>query len=211
MTGGMIVQRVSVGVNETNCYLVAERKGCQGVIVDPGDEPEVILERSSLLNLSIRKILITHAHWDHILAVRKVKERTSAEICCHKDDLPLYNALGEQLAFVGMERQPPPPVDCFLADNETIEVAGLRVTVLHTPGHSPGSVSFLIDNVLFCGDVLFEGGAVGRTDLPGGSASQLKASITNRIFSLPPETVIYPGHGPQTTVAEEILFQSPLL
>lgn len=199
----MIVERVPVGVNETNCYLVAENKGCQGVIIDPGDDPQIILERSSLLDLSIAGILVTHGHWDHIRAVREIKEKTSAEVFCHKDDLPLYNALVEQLAFVGMEGQPPVPVDTLVRDNETIEVAGLRFTVLHTPGHSPGSVSFLIDNVLFCGDVLFEGGAVGRTDLPGGSASQLKASITNRIFSLPPETVIYPGHGPQTTVGKE--------
>ena len=203
----MIVQRVPVGVNETNCYLVAKDKGGQGVAIDPGDDPEIILERSSLLKLSIARILITHAHWDHIRAVREIKEKTSAEISCHKDDLPLYSALVEQLAFVGMKGQPPPPADSFVADNDTIEVAGLQFTVLHTPGHSPGSVSYLIDDTLFCGDVLFEGGGVGRTDLPGGTASQLKASITKRVFSLPPETVIYPGHGPQTTVGKESSYQ----
>ncbi len=200
----MIVQGVPVGINETNCYLVTEDRGCQGVVIDPGDEPGRILEQCSSLDVCIVKILITHGHWDHIRAVGEIKHRTSAEICCHKDDLPLYNALVEQLAFVGMKGQPPPAVDRFLVDNETIEAGGLRFTVLHTPGHSPGSISFLIDDVLFCGDVLFEGGAVGRTDLPGGSVSQLKASITNRIVTLPPETVIYPGHGPQTTVGKEI-------
>lgn len=203
MTKETIVERVPVGVNEANCYLVAEDKGCQGVVIDPGDDADVILRRCSLLDLSVVQILITHCHWDHIAAVREIKERTSAKVCCHREDVPLYNALVEQLAFMGMRGKPPPAVDSFVGDNETIEVAGLRFTVLHTPGHSPGSVSYLLDGCLFCGDVLFEGGGVGRTDLPGGSASKLKASITKRIFSLPPETVIYPGHGPETTVGRE--------
>jgi len=199
----MIVQGVTVGVNETNCYLVAENKGCQAAVIDPGDDAEIILERCSLLDLSIRKILITHCHWDHIGAVREIKEATLAEICCHRRDLPLYNALIEQLAFVGMDGKPPPPVDRFVADDDVVELGGLRFAVLHTPGHSPGSVSYLIDGILFSGDVIFEGGSVGRTDLPGGSASELKSSITRRIFTLPSETIIYPGHGPRTTVGRE--------
>jgi len=202
----MIVETVPVSVNESNCYLVAEDRGCRGVMIDPGADPQIILGRCSALDLSIVKILITHAHWDHIGAVREIKEKTSAEICCHEEDLPFYNALVEQLAFMGMDGEPPPPVDHFVGDNEKLSVAGLDFTVLHTPGHSPGSVSYLIENILFCGDVLFEGGGVGRTDLPGGSAPQLKDTITDRIFSLPPETVIYPGHGPETTVAKEKTF-----
>jgi hydroxyacylglutathione hydrolase len=199
----MIVERVTVGVNEANCYLVAKDKRCQGAIIDPGDEPQVILERCSLLGVSVATILITHCHWDHIGAVREIKEQTSAQICCHRDGLPFYEALVEQLAFVGMSGQPAPAVDRFVTDNEIIEVGGVLFTVLHTPGHSPGSVSYLVDGALFCGDVLFEGGGVGRTDLPGGDARQLKSSITNRIFSLPADTVLYPGHGPQTTVEKE--------
>jgi hydroxyacylglutathione hydrolase len=199
----MIVERVPVGINQSNCYLVAEDKGCPAVVIDPGDEPETILHRSSLLDLSIDTILITHCHWDHIGAVRPIKKKTAAPICCHRDDLPLYNALVEQLAFVGVNGQPPPPVDRFLEDNEAANFARLLFTVLHTPGHSPGSLSFLTNNALFCGDLIFQGGGVGRTDLPGGSSSQLKNSIANRILTLPPETVIYPGHGPPTTVGEE--------
>jgi hydroxyacylglutathione hydrolase len=199
----MIVETVLVGVNETNCYLVAEARGSQGVVIDPGGEAEVILERCSTLGLSIAKILITHAHWDHIAAVGPIKEKTSAEICCHSKDLPLYDALVEQLLYTGFEGEPAPPVDHFVEEGDEIAVGNLRFTVLHTPGHSPGSVSYLTGNALFCGDVLFEGGGVGRTDLPGGSMSQLKRSITNRIFSLPPQTTVYPGHGPQTTLRKE--------
>ncbi|MDP2897690.1 MAG: MBL fold metallo-hydrolase [bacterium] len=199
----MIVETVPIGVNETNCYLVAEARGGQGVVIDPGADAEVILERCSALGLSIAKILITHAHWDHIAAVGGVKEKTSAEICCHRKDLPLYNALVEQLLYMGFEGDSAPPVDHFVRDGDEITVGNLRFTVLHTPGHSPGSVSYLTGNSLFCGDVLFEGGGVGRTDLPGGSMSQLRDSITNRIFSLPPETAVYPGHGPATTVGRE--------
>ncbi len=199
----MTIERVAVGVNESNCYLVAENIGCRGVIVDPGGDAAVVIERCSALKLSVARILITHCHWDHIGAVREVKEQTSAEICCHKDDLPLYNAFVEQMGFMGMEGELLPPVDRFVKDNEVITVNGLRFTVLHTPGHSPGSVSYLLDNSLFCGDLLFEGGAVGRTDLPGGSSSQLRDSILNRVFCLPLETVIYPGHGAVTTVWKE--------
>jgi hydroxyacylglutathione hydrolase len=206
MIAGMIVETVPVGINESNCYLVAEARGCQGVMIDPAADPEIILERCSLLDLSIAKILITHAHWDHIGALREIKTQTSARICCHEKDLPLYNALVEQLAFMGMDGEPPPPVDDFVRDNQKITVGRLDFTVIHTPGHSPGSASYLVGNALFCGDVLFAGGGVGRTDFPGASAPELKDTITNRIFSLPPETVIYPGHGPPTTVEKEKAF-----
>jgi glyoxylase-like metal-dependent hydrolase (beta-lactamase superfamily II) len=200
----MIVETVPVGVNETNCYLVAEARGGQGVVIDPGADAEVILDRCSALGLSVAEILITHAHWDHIAAVGELKNKTAAEICCHKADLPLYNSLVEQLLYMmGFDGEPAPPVDHFVQDGDEIAVGNLRFIVLHTPGHSPGSVSYLTGNALFCGDVLFEGGGVGRTDFPGGSMSQLKDSITNRIFSLPPETTVYPGHGPPTTVARE--------
>ncbi len=199
----MILESVTVGINECNCYLVAEGESAEGVVIDPGADAEIILERCSSLKLSVGKILITHCHWDHIGGVGEIKKRTSAEICCHGEDLPFYDAVVEQLAFVGLEGEPLPPVDRLLRDNEVIRVGGLSFRVIHTPGHSPGSVSYLINDVLFCGDVLFEGGAVGRTDLPGGSTSQLKDSIFKRIFSLPPGTVIYPGHGPPTTVRKE--------
>ncbi len=202
----MIVERVPVGVNETNCYLVAGDGSSEAVVIDPGDEARTIVARIARFDLSIAKILVTHAHWDHIGAVREIKEHTGAPICCHKDDSPLYDAFAEQLAFMGMKGKPLPPIDAFVQDGDVIEVAGLRFAVLHTPGHSPGSVSYLVGNVLFCGDVLFEGGGVGRTDLPGGSTSKLKNSITDRILTLPPETVIYPGHGPETTVEKESSF-----
>lgn len=202
----MIVETVPVGVNETNCYLVADSRDGQGVVIDPGADAAVILDRCSALGLSIAKILITHAHWDHIAAVGEMKQKTSAEICCHKADLPLYNALVEQLFHMGFDGEPAPPIDRFVEDGDEITVGKLRFTVLHTLGHSPGSVSYLTGNALFCGDVLFQGGGVGRTDFPGGSLSQLKDSITNRIFSLPSETSIYPGHGPTTTVGKEKSF-----
>ena len=206
MTAPMIVETVPVGVNETNCYLVAGSREGHGVVIDPGADAEVILGRCSALGLSVAKILITHAHWDHIAAVGELKSKTAAEICCHKADLPLYNVLVEQLLYMGFDGKPAPPIDRFVSDNDTITVQDLRFTVLHTPGHSPGSVSYLAGNALFCGDVLFEGGGVGRTDFPGGSASQLNRSITQRVFSLPPETTVYPGHGPPTTVGKEKSF-----
>lgn len=199
----MILKTLAVGMYETNCYVVGSESTKQGMIVDPGAEPGNILNMVEKLGLSIAWIVITHTHFDHIGALKAVKDATGAKLAMHEAETEgakqaIDQALGVMTGSVGKPAKP----DRLLEDGDIIDIGDLQFTVLHTPGHSRGGISLVGQGVVFSGDTLFNSG-VGRTDFPGCSHTQLMASIRNKLMALPDETVVFPGHGPETTIGAE--------
>jgi len=173
-------------------------------VIDPGGDAELILEAVKRLQLQIRLVVNTHGHFDHIMANREVMEATGAPLAIHPDDAGmLTNPLRSFSFFLG-EFHPSPPASVSLVEGGAVEVGSWSLKVLHTPGHSPGSVSLWQEQqgVVFSGDVLFNMG-VGRTDFPGGSMRVLLQSIRDKLFTLPDDTTVYSGHGPKTTIGSE--------
>ncbi len=198
----MIVQPFTLGPLATNGYIVHDEDSGEAMCIDPAVcSPELIayLDRN---NLSLKYIVNTHAHADHAGGNHELKELTDAKLLVHKNELPTLQHLVQVGAMFGLQIHPSPDPDEFVKEGDTIEVGSLTLHVLDTPGHSAGSISLHIDNVVFVGDLLFAG-SIGRTDLPGGSRPVLLESIRSRIFPLGDETVVYNGHGPSTTVGRE--------
>jgi glyoxylase-like metal-dependent hydrolase (beta-lactamase superfamily II) len=187
-----------------NCYLMADRRSREAVIIDPGEEPAMFLAELNTRAWTLRGIWLTHGHIDHIMGVGTVHAATGAPIYLHPLDRPIYDALPQYGTWVGMQLQQPPAPDRELEPGQVLRVGGFEFAVRFTPGHSPGSVSFLGEGMIFGGDVLFSG-SVGRTDLPGGDAALLLASIQSEFLSLPDSTVVHSGHGPDTTIGIERL------
>jgi hydroxyacylglutathione hydrolase len=187
-----------------NCYLIADRQSREAVIVDPGEEPAMFLAELDTRGWQLRGIWLTHAHVDHIIGVGAVRQATGAPIHLHPLDRPIYDALPQFGSWVGLTLAVPPPPDVALDAGMTLTVGRVPFEVRFTPGHSPGSVSFVGDGRVFGGDVLFNG-SVGRTDLPGGDTSTLLHTIQTQFLSLPDSTVVHSGHGPDTTIGVERL------
>ena len=201
----MIIDRVVVSPFATNCYIVGSEASKQGIIIDPGDEAEAILGRVADLELDIKLIVLTHGHIDHVGALKAVKETSGAEMAIHADDAKSLRGLRGFLQSVlvpGLSYPVPPPPERLLQDGDSLDVSDLCFKVLHTPGHTPGGICLLGEGVVFSGDTLFNYG-IGRTDLPGGSYHRLMESIRTRLLVLPDNTIVYPGHGPETTVGDE--------
>lgn len=173
-------------------------------MIDPGEEPAMFLAELDTRRWSLRAIWLTHAHIDHILGVSAVKRATGVPVFLHPADRSLYDALAEQGAWFGMRPEPPPPADHELAAGQRVTVGDLAFEVRHTPGHSPGSVSFVGHGSIFGGDVLFNG-SIGRTDLPGGDFATLMRSIQQEFLCLPDSVIVRSGHGPDTTIGVERL------
>ncbi len=198
----MIVEMLAVGPLATNCYIVGSGSGREGMIIDPGGEAKRILKKVSDLKLDIKSIVLTHGHTDHVDALREVKEATGADIAAHTDDASTLEDRSLS-ALLGISPQALPSPDRLLKDGDKIDIGdGLRFMVLHTPGHTPGGICLLGEGVVFSGDTLFNYG-IGRADLPGGNPSQLMASINSKLMVLADETIVYPGHGPETTIGAE--------
>ena len=197
----MIVEKLVVGPFASNCYIVGSKSNKEAMIIDPGDEAKKILKRAKDLELDIKFVVLTHGHIDHTGALKEVREATGAEVAIHAD---YVNSLKERSLNMipGLSYPTPPPPDRLLKGGDSIDIGDLHFLVLHTPGHTPGGVCLLGEGVVFSGDTLFNYG-IGRTDLPGGSSSQLMNSIQTKLMTLPDNTVVYPGHGPETTIGAE--------
>lgn len=185
-----------------NCYLVAEAGSSEAVIIDPGEEPELFLAKAGAEGLTIGEIWLTHGHIDHVSGVADIKAATGAPILLHPADRPLYDNLPQQAGWFGLRVGPPPPIDRQLSHGGALLLGSTSFAVRHTPGHSPGSVCFVGPGLVIGGDVLFQG-SIGRTDLPGGDHARLLRSIREELLVLPDDTIVYPGHGPRTTIGAE--------
>ena len=191
-----------VGAIETNCYIVYDEETKECAVIDPGAEAEKIIRLIHQKELKPIMIINTHGHVDHVGANKDLIDEYGVPLLIHSADSPMLDKV-EQMElsfFLGAKNSP--PADKFLVEGEKVDIGSIQLEIIHTPGHSPGSVSLLGNGVLFSGDTLFWGG-VGRTDLPGGSWNELVRSIKEKILTLPKETLVLPGHGPQTTVDKE--------
>ena len=197
----MIIKGLIVGPLDENTYIVSDEKTGEAIIIDPGDEPDRIMDVVKKDNLRVKAIVCTHAHFDHIGAIGDIKKATGAEVLVHGDDLDIFRAARDHAIFWGFEIDDLPEPDGLLNEGDVIRVGGLEFKVLHTPGHSPGSISIYGEGVVFTGDTIFQG-SVGRTDLPGGSLGRLKESFS-RLLKLPEDTRVLSGHGPETTIGRE--------
>jgi len=185
-----------------NCYLVGDPETRQGVVIDPGGEAARILDEAARLGLTLTRILLTHGHLDHTSATAEVRDATGAPVCIHPADADLLRRPDLAMAaLMGLQDPAPVEPDQLLEDGSNVEVGSTAFRVLHTPGHTPGSICLALEDEVFTGDTIFAGG-VGRTDL-GGSMSDLVATLRDRIATLPDDTVLLPGHEGQTTVWAE--------
>ena len=201
----MIVERLEVGAFAENCYIVGCEETHHGVVIVPGDEVDRIIGRIGQLHLDIQFLLLTHAHLDHVKELNAFKREIDVPVLMHKDDLFLLESLPEQAAAFGMVASGIPAIDRYVDEGETVDCGKLHFEILHTPGHSPGSVTYVEKGVAFVGDVLFAG-SIGRTDLPGGDFETLMRSIRAKLLPLADATEVYSGHGPPTTIGRERQF-----
>ncbi len=197
----MIFNIMEVGSFAANCYIIACPETKEGIIVDPGGEGQKILRAVEDEEIKVKYIINTHGHIDHVGANDEVKKATGAPLLIHSEDGDLCRKPHASLAmFAGKEELP--EADRLLKEGDVLEFGNLKMEVIHTPGHTQGGISLKTENVVLTGDTLFAG-SIGRTDLPGGSYKQLISSIKEKLMILPEEMLVYPGHGPASTIGEE--------
>ena len=200
----MIIKLLTVGPFAANCYIVGSTSTNQGMIIDPGADADTIMRTVQQTGLSISIIVITHAHMDHVGAIREVQQKTNAKFAIHEAEKGfVFSTPMRMLTSLGVSpvKSPPRP-DRLVKDGDLIDLGDLHFEVLYTPGHSSGGICLLGHGVVFSGDTLFKLG-IGRTDFPGMSHERLMNSIREKLMVLPDETVVYPGHGPPTTIGDE--------
>ena len=204
----MLIEAQAVGPFFKNGFVVGCEKTREGVMIDPGDEVESLLAFAERNTLTIKHILLTHAHVDHVTGVAAAKRALGVQVYLHRDDLFLYDRAVESGAMFGLDVERQPPIDVYYTPGQVIAFGEYEVRPHHTPGHCPGGVCLQIGRHgergmdLFVGDTLFAG-SIGRTDLPGGDFNTLVASIRNVLFAFGDEAIVYPGHGSATTIGQE--------
>ena len=200
----MKLRALTVGPVSCNCVIVACPDTAEAAIIDPGGNADRILAAVRAMGVQVKNLLHTHGHFDHILATGEVAAATGAKVAIHGNDQALYDNLPRQGSIFGFAAEKPPKPDQILVGGESINIGKLSATVIHTPGHTPGSVGFYFaaDGILLAGDTLFAD-SVGRTDFPGGSFPSIVKSIQTKLYVLPVETRVVPGHGPETTIGHE--------
>jgi len=198
----VILERIVVGNLETNCYIFGSSREKEVTVIDPGGSPELILSVLYGLTARVRYIINTHGHVDHIAGNRRIKKRTGADICIHRADSQMLIDARKNFSDLLAVPITSPPADRFLRGGDVIRLGELELKVVHTPGHSPGGISLVSDGLVFTGDTLFAG-SIGRWDFPGASYNLLLASVRNRLLILDEEMIVYPGHGPISTIGAE--------
>ena len=200
----MILETLAVGPLQCNCSILGDETSREAIVVDPGDDISRILAILARHQLTVKQIVITHAHIDHIAGAQQLKRITGAPVLYNQLDLPLVKLMDVQAGWLGIPTPQVAPPDANLTDQLTLHIPGIDATVLHTPGHTEGSSCLYLPDhsLLIAGDTLFAG-SVGRTDLPGGNSTKLIHSIHDRILTLPDEVKVIPGHGPATTIGQE--------
>jgi len=203
----MIVRQYEVGSFEIFCYLVGDEKLGEGLFIDPADEVEMLLSEAEAYGIKIKYIVNTHSHIDHVMGNEEMVRLTRAQIMIHEEEAPTLGRTPSYLLEM-FRATPSPPADLLLREGDLIQVGQVQLQVLHTPGHSPGGICLTMDGMVFTGDTLFVG-AVGRTDLPTSSWEDLERSVRVKLYSLPGETLVYPGHNygstPTSTIGHERL------
>jgi hydroxyacylglutathione hydrolase len=199
----MTIVQIPNGVFAENSYLVVDEQARECAIVDPGEEAGLILHKIAGTGTKAVAVWLTHAHLDHVLGVKQIVAETGAPVWLHPADRPLYDAVPEQASWFGLGTPAPLPApDRDLVHGDTLQLGESRFEVRHAPGHSPGSVCLVGHGIVLVGDVLFAG-SIGRTDLPGGDFATLIGSIERELLTLPDSTIVYSGHGPETTIGRE--------
>lgn len=197
----MIIKRLVVGPLEENTYIIGDEKTKKAIVIDPGDEPDRIMDVIKKNDFQVDTIICTHAHFDHIGAAGDIKKQTGAKLLLHLEDLGAFELAKDQAAFWGYELDELPKPDGFLEEGNEVKAGGLSFKVMHTPGHTGGGICLYGEGIVITGDTIFQG-SVGRTDFPGGSIDKLKESFS-RLLGLPEETQVLSGHGPETTIGRE--------
>jgi hydroxyacylglutathione hydrolase len=197
-----VVRSFTGGAFDQNGFVVWCSRSGKALLIDPGAAVDDMLMAARESQLEVDRIVLTHAHLDHVDGLARAKRATGAPVLLHPDDLPLYRAAPTQAQWFGLELEPLPEIDDFLAEGDLIQFGECELRVLHTPGHAPGHVILVGDGMAIVGDCVFAG-SIGRTDLPGGDFQTLMSSIRKHILTLPDETTLYSGHGPETTVGHE--------
>jgi hydroxyacylglutathione hydrolase len=193
----------AVGPLACNCYVVGEEATRLAIVIDPGGDAEELVTEITEQRLIITAIVATHAHFDHIIAAERLRALTGAPFILHDDDRSLLDWMQESgRLFLGVDLPPPPEVDTSAKEGDYITAGDVALEVVHTPGHSPGSISLVAPDVVFSGDTLFAS-SIGRTDLPGGDGQALLDAVRSKLFTLDGDPAVYPGHGPTTTLETE--------
>ena len=198
----MILKRLAVGPLQTNCYILGCGRTQLAAVIDPGEDADQILIALAEDDLRLVYIINTHGHFDHAGANSRLKKVTGAQLVLHQADVPMILNQEAQGSMWGMTLENSPPPDRMVDEGDVIAFGDISLRILHTPGHSPGGISLVTDEIVFVGDSLFAG-SIGRTDLPGGDYEALINNVKEKIFPLGDDVVVYPGHGPQTTVGQE--------
>lgn len=197
----MRIEKIPVGPIQANCYIISCETTNEGIIIDPGADPVGLIDKIEKLDLKIKYILLTHGHHDHIGAVKEIKEKTKAPICIHSLDKEMLE--NPELNLSSMFYQPTTiSCDIELKEGDKLSMGNTMLKIIHTPGHTPGGISILGDHEVFTGDTLFAG-SIGRTDFPEGNMENILSSVKNKLFILPGDIKVYPGHGPNSTIEHE--------